>query len=343
MLSVVYYWILTASLWGGGGITRIAQANQLAKEAELAFQQKDFAKASKKYVQLVDSLDAGGEKAVLNLAHSYFNLPDTARAADYYARLLTSADNNIKSVALQQMGVMAAQKNELSEAEHYLQEALKANPKNAVARHNFIKLKQEQKKQDKQPKSPEQDKQKNQDKNPDDKGDKKEDKQENQSKDGQKQNSPNKEEGSDKEQSKSDKSDKNPKDKNSSPQGSEKGNAGNKPDEKKQKDGQEGDDKGNAKGKPKKELNNEGAKGSPKNGQAAKDATKQEAKGKPDLAQQGKEGDEVAADPEQLKKMKISQEKAKMLLETMRNSEVQYLQQRKHYNTTKRDKDKPDW
>ncbi|HYG20993.1 MAG TPA: tetratricopeptide repeat protein [Ohtaekwangia sp.] len=46
---------------------------------------------------------------------------------------------------------------------------------------------------------------------------------------------------------------------------------------------------------------------------------------------------------EKLQDMKISEEKAKMILEAMKNQEVQYLQQNKRKATKPRDKGKPDW
>ncbi len=46
---------------------------------------------------------------------------------------------------------------------------------------------------------------------------------------------------------------------------------------------------------------------------------------------------------EKLQQMKISEEKAKMLLEAMKNQEVQYLQQNKRKPTKPKEKGKPDW
>jgi Ca-activated chloride channel homolog len=41
--------------------------------------------------------------------------------------------------------------------------------------------------------------------------------------------------------------------------------------------------------------------------------------------------------------MKISEEKAKMILEAMKNNEIQYIQQNKRKATQKKDSSKPDW
>jgi Ca-activated chloride channel homolog len=41
--------------------------------------------------------------------------------------------------------------------------------------------------------------------------------------------------------------------------------------------------------------------------------------------------------------MEMSEEKAQMILEAMKNQEIQYLQQNKRKATKPKDKGKPDW
>jgi hypothetical protein len=56
--------------------------------------------------------------------------------------------------------------------------------------------------------------------------------------------------------------------------------------------------------------------------------------------------DEKKPDPslsDKLKEMKISEEKAKMILEAMKNQEIQYLQQNKRKSSKPKDRGKPDW
>ena len=48
-------------------------------------------------------------------------------------------------------------------------------------------------------------------------------------------------------------------------------------------------------------------------------------------------------DEEKLKEMKISEEKALLILEAMKNNEVQYIQQNKRKAKKKKDPSKPDW
>ncbi len=46
---------------------------------------------------------------------------------------------------------------------------------------------------------------------------------------------------------------------------------------------------------------------------------------------------------DKLKEMNISEEKAQMILEAMKNKEIQYIQQNRRKATKKKDSDKPDW
>ena len=46
---------------------------------------------------------------------------------------------------------------------------------------------------------------------------------------------------------------------------------------------------------------------------------------------------------DKLKEMNISEEKAQMILEAMRNNEMQYIQQNRRKPQKPRDRTKPDW
>lgn len=67
-------------------------------------------------------------------------------------------------------------------------------------------------------------------------------------------------------------------------------------------------------------------------------AVENEGKEQKDEQQQVQQGD-----GQQEKKSRIDPQKAKEILESMRNAEIQYLQQKKRKATQPRDKNKPDW
>ncbi|MBM3177139.1 MAG: tetratricopeptide repeat protein [Bacteroidetes bacterium] len=58
---------------------------------------------------------------------------------------------------------------------------------------------------------------------------------------------------------------------------------------------------------------------------------------------QDKKEEKPKFDPDKMKQMKVSEEKAKMILEAMKSNEVQYLQQNRRKATKPKDKSKPDW
>lgn len=85
-----------------------------------------------------------------------------------------------------------------------------------------------------------------------------------------------------------------------------------------------------------------------KDQQSEKEKQEQQKKDQQQQEQEQKENSEEKKDTppsvsEKLQQMQMSEEKAKMILEAMKNQEIQYLQQNKRKATKPRDKGKPDW
>lgn len=75
--------------------------------------------------------------------------------------------------------------------------------------------------------------------------------------------------------------------------------------------------------------------------QQQKEGEQKDEKQQPDEAKDKKELPPSVK--EKLEEMKISEQKARMILEAMKNQEIQYLQQNKRKATKPKDKSKPDW
>ena len=73
--------------------------------------------------------------------------------------------------------------------------------------------------------------------------------------------------------------------------------------------------------------------------QEEKQQQEQEGEEKPD---ESKDNQEMST-KEKLEQMNISEEKAKMILEAMKNNEIQYIQQQRRKPTKATDSSKPDW
>jgi Ca-activated chloride channel family protein len=252
---------------------KIGKVNKAKAQAKEAFQRGEYKEAIQHYRTLVDSLGVNEDEVNMNLAHAYFQLNDTTNARNAYASLTNSQNAKFKSLANQQMGVMANRQGKFEEALGLFRNALKADPANEEARYNYEMVKKKLEEKKKQEEKQNKDKKKD-DKNQKDKNNKDQKEKEDQKKDDQ------------------DKKDKEQKDK-----------------EQKEKDQKQQQD------------------------QQKKD---QEQKNQKDQ----KEDPSVS---EKLKEMKMSEEKARMVLEAMKNQEVQYLQQNKRKATKPKTKGKPDW
>lgn len=132
-------------------LDKIGKINTAKSEAKKAFLSGDFETAAKKYRYLVDSLGVTEDEVRANLAAAYYQLKDTANALNTYSQIAQSSNARIRSVANQQLGVMADTKGKSEEALNYFRQALKAAPENQEARYNYEVVKKklaEQKKKD---------------------------------------------------------------------------------------------------------------------------------------------------------------------------------------------------
>lgn len=252
----------------------IAKVNSLKEQAEAAYLSGEYETALSKYSFLKDSLGVNEPAINLNVAHAYYHLGDTAGAKRNYNSLTSSASQKMKSVALQQLGVMNKDAGKLEESLQQLKTAIKADPTNQDARYNYEVVKklleeQQQQNQDQQ----------NQDQ---------------QNKDG--------EENQDQQQ---------------------------KDDQ--QKDGENQDEN------QKNQENQEQEKSEEEN---------QEQNQQEQQQNEGEEEEQKSQEQmtkEKLEEMGISEEKARQLLEAMRQSEIKYLQNQRRKATKRPPSGKPDW
>lgn len=301
---------------------KIAKINELKAQAEQAFKAKNYSVAIKKYTELVNDFEVKEDEVVLNLAHAYYQSNDTS-AKKYYADLLQSPNKYISSVAYQQLGNLKMKSKQKS-LENYkesladFKNAIKADPKNEMARHNYEivkkiveKLTQEKQKQDQENKKDQKDKKdQDQDKKEDQK-DQKQNQKDKQKQDQQKEQEKKEQEKKDQQQKEQEKKD--------------------QKDQKDQKKDGKKDEQKNGEQQKK-----EGKDGKKEKGEDGDEAEDQERK----KEEQKKEATETRS--KRLQEVNISPEQAKMILDAMKNNEVQYLQQNRKKGT-KTDKGKPDW
>ncbi|MBK7652145.1 MAG: tetratricopeptide repeat protein [Flammeovirgaceae bacterium] len=212
------------------------------------------------------------DEVQLNMANAYFQSHDTTYTANSYQPVTQSSNAKLRSIAHQQLGVLANQQNKYEEALANFKQALKADPMNEDARYNYEMVKQQSEEQKKKEAE-------------------------------QKKNDPNK-----KEENK-DKKDQNKEE-----------NKDEKKDQKEKQD-QENKDKKEQQDQEKKE-------------QEQKDKEKQDQQKEDEQQKENKEKKDIPPSvSDKLKQMEMSEEKAKMILEAMKNQEIQYLQQNKRKAT----------
>ena len=111
-----------------------------------------------------------------------------------------------------------------------------------------------------------------------------------------------------------------------------------------QKDQQKKDQEKKDQEKKDQEKKDQEKKDQEKKGEEKKDQKDKEQSQQQKDEQQKKDNQKVPKEvADKLKQMNMSEEKAKMILEAMKNQEVQYLQQNKRKPTKPRDRGKPDW
>lgn len=255
----------------------IAKINNIKEKAEEAYLQGDFNTALEHYAYLTDSMRLEDPSILLNKAHCYYQLNDTSSAKLTYQNVGLTGDNASKSIAYQQLGVMAKSPQTMQESLQYLKASVKANPGNVDARYDYElvkKLLEQQQQQDQ-----------NQDQN-----EEQDQEEENESKEDQQKQ--------DQQQSEDGEKDEQEQDQDSEQQQSEEEKEGEqKEEEQQQEEGEESDE----------------------------------------------EQQEEMSSKEKLEEMNISEEKARMILEALRNNEIQYIQQQKRKATKRPPSGKPDW
>ncbi len=106
----------------------------------------------------------------------------------------------------------------------------------------------------------------------------------------------------------------------------------------------EGEEKESEEGEEKKEE--EGKEGEKSEEEKKKEQEKKEKEGEEQDENKEGEKDSEKQPPstsDKLKEMNISEEKAKMILEALKNNEIQYIQQNRRKATKRKNNDKPDW
>jgi len=299
--------ILTLVVCFQASANDISKINELKKNAEIAFKHQQYDVAVSNYSYLIDSLQIYDEKSIMNLGHAYYQLNQKDLAQAQYQKLVLSKNEQLKSVAYQQLGAMSNDPKTLQKAMSYFKESIKSDPTNQDARFNYELVKKKLKDQQEQNQNQENQDQNNENQENQDEEKKDQDQQENEDQ----------QEGDQNE------------DQNQENQNSE---------DQEQQD-QEGQDQQN---QEQEEQQSQDGQENEKEGDQQEQQQPQEGEDSENKDQ--KEDQQQAPSPsDKMQEMNISEEKAKMILEALKNSEIQYIQQNRRKPTKRKESDKPDW
>ncbi|MCX2739823.1 aerotolerance protein [Pontibacter anaerobius] len=140
MKSLALVAILLASLFSGG-ISVITHLNQYAAEAATAYNRQDYIEAIAAYKYLLDDLEVDDDQLRLNLAHSYYQAGLLPQATDAYQYLADHPTTHLRALAHLQLGNINTRQKKYKRALALYKQALVAEPGNNAARYNYELLK----------------------------------------------------------------------------------------------------------------------------------------------------------------------------------------------------------
>ena len=139
MTALILYVLLW--LWDNQNFDSITKSNERKVGAEKSFEEKKYLNAARLYHQITYGSIFSDPAARLNMAHSYYLAGKYDLALKYYSQLQRVDDKTLASVSNSQIALIQVGKEDTASALTSLRTALRLEPGNDVARHNYIILK----------------------------------------------------------------------------------------------------------------------------------------------------------------------------------------------------------
>ncbi|WP_347160137.1 aerotolerance protein [Pontibacter chitinilyticus] len=139
-MKVLLYSVVLISFLSGG-LRTISRINIYSQEAAIAYRQQDYAKAMAAYEYLLNDLEVQDDQLRLNLAHTYYKLGKLDEAQATYRLLADHPYNHLRAVAHLQLGNIAALQHKYKQALSLYRETLIIEPANEMARYDYELLK----------------------------------------------------------------------------------------------------------------------------------------------------------------------------------------------------------
>lgn len=124
-----------------GGLRTISRINEYAQEAAHAYRRQDYIRAIAAYEYLLNDLEVNDDQLRLNLAHAYYKASLTEQAQEAYRLLADHPTSHLRAVVHLQLGNIAARQQKYKQALSLYRQALIAEPASETARYNYELLK----------------------------------------------------------------------------------------------------------------------------------------------------------------------------------------------------------
>jgi tetratricopeptide (TPR) repeat protein len=135
MKPVLIFLFLLSSL--SGGLNTISRINEYAQTAAIAYGRQEYIEAIAAYEYLLHDLEVQDDQLQLNLAHSYYQAGMLPEAQQTYHLLTDHPTLHLRAVAHLQLGNIATQQKKYKQALTLYKKALMAQPSNDAARYNY--------------------------------------------------------------------------------------------------------------------------------------------------------------------------------------------------------------
>ena len=139
-MKVALLVILLVSILGGG-LRTISEVNEYAATAARAYQKQQYQEAIVAYEYLLNDLEVNDDQIRLNLAHTFYKAGRLNEALQHYRLLADNPAEHLRSVVHLQLGNIATKQKKYKQALSLYKQALVADPANDPARYNFELLK----------------------------------------------------------------------------------------------------------------------------------------------------------------------------------------------------------
>ncbi|MCJ8164598.1 aerotolerance protein [Pontibacter sp. E15-1] len=139
-MKLVFLLVFLISFFGAG-LNTISRVNEYARQGAAAFQRQEYTEAIVAYNYLVHELGVQDDQLQLNLAHAYYKANMWPQAQDEYRVLASHPSHHLRAVAHLQLGNIAVKYKKYAQALPLYKAALIAEPENDAARYNYELLK----------------------------------------------------------------------------------------------------------------------------------------------------------------------------------------------------------